>query len=189
MLVELVVGMLLMGIIATVVLDGIVSGMQTQRTLQLRSEAQSAARTAAQRMTRIMREASYIRGATATTLDLQRTLADGSTQYDSYAFTGSGASAQITQTTSVVSTAGVTTSSSTRTVIDGLDASTLPFSYSASTSWTPTSTVDSSCAISGTSPTAYARECIGYLTLNLSRAITGHTSVLVIAKVDWRNSA
>lgn len=189
MLVELLVGMVLMGVIGTIVLDGIVSSMQAQRNLQLRSEAQNAARTAAQRMTRVMREASYIRGATATTLDVQRTLADQSTQYDSYAFTGSGATAKITQTTTVVDPAGATTSTTTRTVIDQLDAATLPFSYSAATSWTPTSAVGADCLITGSSPSAYARDCIGYLTLRLSRVVPGHSSVRVLATVDWRNSS
>jgi type II secretory pathway pseudopilin PulG len=188
MLVELVVGMILMSIVGLIVLDGIVGGFRAQRGLQDRGEALAQVRTAAQRVTREIREASPIVVATATTLTLVHDTDTGSVR-KTWTLLPEGSAATLVLDTTTLPTVGTGTSTRT-TVLSDLDGTTSPFEYSHLSGWAAPSgsTVDpATCAIAGTAPVQYDHYCIGAVTLHLVRTVTGHTPVTVNATVELRN--
>lgn len=192
MLVELLVGTVLMSIVGLIVLDGIVGGFTAQRGLQDRGDALAQIRTAAQRVTREIREASPIQsGATATSLTIVHdTNTSGVTVTKTWTFVTSGSRASLVQDTTTT-TAGVAGTPVRTTVLSDLDPTTLPFTYRPVSGWTAPSgsTVNATtCAISGTSPLAYSKYCVGQVTLHLVRTISGHSPVTVNATVDLRNA-
>jgi type II secretory pathway pseudopilin PulG len=193
MLVELLVGMVLMSIIGLVVLDGIVGGFKAQRGLQDRGEALAQIRTAAQRVTRQVREAHPVDWAERTTLTLRRD--DTSTtqlRYRWYLQTTGGVTSLMQQTQPTDRNGVALAAYSTGVpVLAGIDGTTLPFAYEPVAQWTAPSgsTTDATtCAMAGTSPVTYDPACIGAVTLDLVRKVPGHTPVTVHARVELRNN-
>lgn len=185
MLVEVLVGMILMSIVGVLVLDGITGGFKSQRQLTDRSQALESARRAAQRVTREVREANPVIEATASRLRVRRSDGAGGTVLVTFELTGTALTRQVTRTTA----AGVATAAAATTVIDSLDGTTLPFLYEARSGYTPPTGVSAACVITGSSPLAYASDCIGKVTLRVVRTVKNHTSVSVEATVDVRNEA
>lgn len=186
MLVEVLVGIVLMGIVTTVVLDGVIGGFRAQRGLQARGDALTQVRTSAQRVLRQIREADPVLSATRTDLVIKHTDATGGTQCLWWHLDVAGS--QLTQ--SSASTTNCTGWGTAVPVITGIDPAVAPFSYGPRSQWTaPTgSTVSSStCAISGSAPVTYEQQCIGTVTLSLTRTVTGHTPVVVNATANVRN--
>lgn len=191
MLVELIVGMLLMAIVGLIVLDGIVGGFRAQRGLQNRGEALAQIRTAAQRVTREIREASPILTATATSLTIEHDTDNNGSVTKTWTLDTSGSTASLVLDTTTT-TGGVASAPVRTTVLSDLDGTTLPFDYDNIPGWVAPSgsAVNAdTCAISGTSPVSYSRYCIGTVFLHLVRNISGHTPVTVDATVDVRNAA
>ncbi len=182
MLVELIVGMLLMGIVMTMVTDGILGGFKAQRGLTDRGEALESVRRAAQRVTREIREADSVSDATATTLRITHPT-DGGSVERYYALDSTRT--KLVQTTTVV---GATTSTSTNVITD-LDPTSSLFSYTPVDGYTASdSSINAStCAIASTAPVRYSHDCIGTVKLTLVRLVRSHTPVSVDALVDLRN--
>jgi type II secretory pathway pseudopilin PulG len=186
MLVELVVGMVLMAVVGTIVLDGVIGGFKAQRVMESRSAELASLRTAVQRVTRELREADPVLSASATSITIEHATDAGSVQRTWWLDSASGS----LKAKSVVTANGVTTTTPESVVVSGLDTATLPFSYAPVPGWTAPSgsTVDEgTCAIAGTSPVSYeGRFCIGKITLHLALTTTANP-VSVSATVDVRN--
>jgi len=191
MLVELLVGMVLMSLVVVLVLHGIVGGFKSQRELQNRGEALAKVRTAAQRVARDIRAADPVLSATATRLEIRRYADNGDSVRMVWTVVTAGSSSSLTK--SVYTTAvgsSIETGPVTTIVLDKLSSGVDPFEYIALNGFTVPSgsTVNTStCAISGTSPVAYERTCIGEVLVHLSRTVSGHTPVAVDMQIDLRN--
>jgi type II secretory pathway pseudopilin PulG len=191
MLVELLVAMTLMSVVGVLVLDAVVGGFRGQKQLQDRAQALADVRTAAQRVTRDIRQADPVLGASALSLSVQHSLAGGGSLARSWTLVTVGAVTSLVQDQVTTSAAGVVSPSVRSTVISGLDPATAPFSYSPLPQWSAPagSPVDpATCAIAATSPVSYARDCIGTVSLHLVRLVPGHGPIPVDTTVDLRNS-
>lgn len=192
MLVELLVGMVLMSVIGLIVLDGIVGGFKAQRGLQDRGEALAQIRTAAQRVTRQVREANPVDHAEASTLTLRRDTTGGAQlRYHWYLQTTGGVTTLMQQTQPTLNGVATAAYSTGVPVLTGIDGTTLPFRYEPVAQWTAPSgsTTDAAtCAVAGSSPVSYDPDCIGAITLDLVRNVRGHTPVTVHARVELRNN-
>ena len=185
MLVELLVGMTLMAVVGTLVLDAITSGFRSQRQLQDRAEALEELRRVVQRVTRDIREAAPVVEAHTDALTVQHLTPAGTTMTRSWAIDTSGGGRSLVQTTTVG--AGAPT---TATVISDLVAgTTATFTYEPSATWAAQAGISSTdCLVTGSSPLTYSQSCIGKVTLTLTRTVRDHTPVSISATVDVRNA-
>lgn len=188
MLVELAVGMGLMAVIGTLVLQAVVGGFSVQKQLVDRGGALSDVQIAGERVTREVRNANPVRSAYADRLEIQRATSTGGHAVLTWSLVA-GTLQQ--QTTTYDANGAVLAIGPAATVITGLDPAVPPFSYQAKPGWTAPSGSPAldpqSCLVAGTS--TYARECIGTVTLRLAKLVPDHSPVVVTSVIDLRNAA
>jgi type II secretory pathway pseudopilin PulG len=187
MLVELLVGMSLMAIIGTLVLQSIVGGLSVHRQLADRGGALADVQLAGERVSREVRNANPVVSAYADRLEIQRATNGGGTAVLRWWL----AAGTLLQQTSTYDANGVLLSTGpAATVITGLDPSVAPFDYEAKPGWTAPAgspALDArTCQVVG--QTTYARECIGTVLLRLARLVPGHGPVAVTTAIDLRNA-
>ena len=173
-LIELLVVIGLGAIVSVAVTSVLITGLRSQSEVSSHQTSLEQTRVAMQRITRAIRDAVQIQSA-----------AD-----NSLIFTEATNSCGTTTTTITTVTSGSTTSvqmhdstsNTTSTLLTSLanGASTPVFQYVSISGYTSTTgTVDTtSCAISGTTPTAYAPDCIGRVTVHLQQLIKGVSTTL-----------
>lgn len=185
MLVELLVGVVLAVTAATLALNGVRTGFSTQASLELRGKALTDLRTAMQRTTREVRSADPVLAAQDDLLVL-RTPDGAGTRRLTYSVVGGSLLLDVVATSST----GVVTTSPTQTVLRGLDPALDVFGYASVAGYTPPagSGIDqTTCAIAGSTPASYDRDCIGSVTLRLSQLVRDQPTALLDDFVDVRN--
>lgn len=192
MLVELTVGMALMAIIGTLVLQAVVGGFSAHTQLADRGGALADVQLATERVSREVRNANPLQSAYATRLEIQRATPAGGHAVLSWWLT-TGTPATLQQQTSTYDANGTLLSTGApATVITGLDPSVAPFDYGTKSRWSApvgSPALDPrTCAVVGVTPATYARECIGTVTLRLAKLVPDHTPVTVTTVIDLRNA-
>lgn len=176
-LVELLMVILLFGIVGSIVATVASSGLHHQRELEDRSDALSQARTAVQRIDRDIRSTSQIDYATSSKILMQEPVYTGTTvtgtRWVCYYTRTSGTSTQliydVNTTTDVCPSSPSSLSKSLVENVTNNSANPL-FAFSPVTGYAAPSGSNvnaSSCAMSGTSPTAYDPSCIGTVTVHV----------------------
>jgi type II secretory pathway pseudopilin PulG len=190
MLVELIVAMVLMSVVGVMVLNAVIGGFKGQRQLQDRGQALAEIRTAAQRITREIREADPVLAATPSLLTVRHDQTVGGTVRRTWEYVTVGTVTSLQQTTVTTSAAGVDSAAVVTTVISNIDPTVTLFTVTPVPGWTPPagSVVNPLTCEKSLSPVTYARECVGTVSMHLSRLIPGHTPVSVDATVDLRNT-
>lgn len=184
-LVETLVGMSLFLLIGTLTLNAVVTGLRSQTGLTERASAMENLRTAAQRISRDVRQADPVLRAEDRLLILRQSLTGGGTRDLTYQVVGS----DLVQDEKVTSATGTVTTAPRRTVVRRVDPTAPLFGYVYAVGYVPSSPTVSAttCVIAATSPVRYSTDCIGRITLRLSRTLTKGTPLKLDQTMELRN--
>lgn len=185
-LIELMVAMSLFLLIGALTFNTVVTGLHSQTRLTQRSSAMDDVRTAAQRMSRDIRE-SEVADARDLSLTMSQPLAGGSHRLLIWQVVGT----DLTRTVQTQDATGAVTATAGPTaVLHNVSTSIVPFGYVKSASYAVTagSGVSSTCQVAGVTPTRYSANCIGVIVLRLSRTLPTGPPVTLNQNVELRNS-
>jgi prepilin-type N-terminal cleavage/methylation domain-containing protein len=171
-LTELLVVMTLSGIIGSVVVAAVTTGLHKQTQVQDRNDALAQARTALQRVDRDIRSTSAVEAATPTEIKLQESQSTVTRLMDYRIVPGIGSfSDLVVDETDTSNPPGVAMPAVAEvTLLTDLvqTASHQVFNFAPIANYGAPSTVSNvTCAVAGTSPTAYDPSCIGTITVSL----------------------
>jgi type II secretory pathway pseudopilin PulG len=189
MLVELLVGMVLIGVVAGLAGDAIVSALRSQTYVTTRASDLDGLRQAMQRLTRDIRQGVIVGNAEPTGNTLQITVP---TSTGSRNITISASGTSLTEKVIDTPTGGASITRPTVTVLSNFDAAGTRniFGYLADPNYTPANaTVVSlpSCADTAR-PGSFAQQCIGTVTVNLRAIVNNHPDLVLSDTVQVRNS-
>lgn len=184
-LVEVLVGMSLMALVGTLVLSTVTSGLRTQRTMTDRASGMADLRTAAQRLSKDVREADPLLLAQEQALAVRQAVAGGHRDV-----TWRVIGTELVKDESTTTAAGVVSALPRVVVLRGLEAGAAPFGVVPSATYAPRagSTTDpGTCVLAGSTPTTYAPECVGSVTLRLTRTLLTGAPLALEQTVELRN--
>jgi prepilin-type N-terminal cleavage/methylation domain-containing protein len=173
-LTELLVVITLTGIVGSITVAAVTTGLRKQSQVQDRNDALAQARTALQRVDRDIRSSDPLEAAQANQIVVQESQATETRTMTYSVIPAAGSTSQLVVDESDVSSSGVALTSPPRRVVlsNLVNTSTNPvFNFSPSSTYTASSTGTvntATCAVSGTTPVAYDPTCVGTVTVNLA---------------------
>ena len=186
-LIELLVVIGLGTIVSVAVTSVLITGLRSQSEVSSHQTSLEQTRVAMQRITRAIRDATQIQSATSSALIFTEATNSGGTTTTTITSVTSGSATSLQMHDS--------TTNATNTVLTSLanGATTPVFKYipvSGYVAANPAAVDAYSCAIAGTTPTAYAPACIGSVTVHLQQLIKGVSTTLptnLLDTVELRN--
>lgn len=185
-LVELLVGMSLMALIGTLVLSTVTSGLRTQQTMTDRASGMADLRTAAQRLSKDVREADPLLLAQERVLALRQAVAGGGHRDVTWRVVGT----ELVKDETTTSAAGAVTALPRTVALRELPEGAAPFGVVPSVTYVAPvgSTTDpGTCVLAGSSPVTYAPACVGSITLSLTRTLLKGAPLALQQTVELRN--
>lgn len=170
-LTELLVILALSGVIGTIVVAATTTGLHKQTQVQDRSDAMSQVRTAMQRVERDIRSSNPLEAARGDQIVVQEVQATV-TRTVTYSVIADGTKSELVKNETDVSSSGATTQVPQFVELANIvnPASSPVFTFEPTTTYTPPAdggVSATTCAIAGTSPTAYDPTCIGTVVMHL----------------------
>jgi prepilin-type N-terminal cleavage/methylation domain-containing protein len=170
-LTELLVVITLTGILGSIVLAAVTTGLHQQGQVQDRSDALAQTRTALQRVDRDIRSSNPLESAQANQIVLQEVQATV-TRTMTYSVVADGTTYDLVQDETEVTSSGaampaVARVTLLRNVVNPASSPVFSFAPSATYTAAASSVNPSTCAITGTSPVAYDPTCVGTVIVHL----------------------
>jgi type II secretory pathway pseudopilin PulG len=196
-LIEMLIAVMLTGTIGAVVTSSITTGLHDQVRITAHAVAIGQVRTAAQRVTRELRDAAPVLAASATTVTVLQTTAAGSRVLTYSVVTTGGVTNLVVDekdyNSSTPSSDHLVATQQQKTVISGLNntAGYPVFSFAPAATYQPapgSGVNTTTCAIPNSAPTTYSPDCVGAITVHVRQNVGTSTEVIdVTENVEIRN--